>query len=78
MRLSICPLVSFIGRNNILNIHHRIGFDAGTRKLEDVLRWAIDNEFYFIDFNVDKGSNHLDLWDKNRLRNIRETCEKNG
>ena len=78
MRLSIYPLVSYIGRNNILNLKHRIGFDAGTRELENVLCWAIDNDFYFIDFNVDKGSNHLDLWDKNRIRNIRETCEKNG
>ena len=54
-----------------------IGFDAGVRRLEDALDWAVRHGFHHVDFNADTGDNHLDRWGPDRVRAVRETCERN-
>ena len=61
-----------------MDLNDRIGFDGGTDELESMIDYAITNNFYFIDFNADKGLNHLDSWDKGRISKIRDLCDKNG
>ena len=56
----------------------RIGVDAGKTKLEDALKWAVENEFLFLDFNADAGPNHMDAWTPDRAREVRNICESNG
>jgi len=54
----------------------RIGFDAGGRRLEDALDWAVREGFHYVDFNADVGDNCLDRWGPGRVRAVRETCER--
>jgi len=61
-----------------MSLKDRIGVDAGKTRLEDAIQWAIDNEFYFLDFNADYGPNHMDTWSVDRAREIRNMCESNG
>lgn len=61
-----------------MSLKDRIGFDAGKTRLEDAVQWAIDNEFFFLDFNADAGPNHMDTWSEDRTREIRKMCESNG
>lgn len=61
-----------------MTLKDRIGFDAGTTRLEDALDWAVENHFYFLDFNADIGPNHMDSWSRERMNAVRDTCEKNG
>ena len=61
-----------------MTLKDRIGVDAGTTRLEDAVQWAIDNEFFFLDFNADAGPNHMDSWSVERAREIRNMCESNG
>jgi sugar phosphate isomerase/epimerase len=61
-----------------MTLRDRIGFDAGTTKLEDALKWAADNQFYFLDFNADIGPNHMDSWSRERIRSVRDFCHNNG
>ena len=56
----------------------RIGVDVGKTRLEDAIKWAIDNQFFFLDFNADTGSNHMETWTPDRAREIRTMCESNG
>ncbi len=48
-------------------LRDRIGFDAGTMKLEDALDWSVSNGFNYVDFNCDIGPNHLDDWPNERI-----------
>ena len=41
-----------------MSLIDRIGFDAGNEKLEDAIDFAIKNNFFYLDFNIDKGPNH--------------------
>ncbi|MBG81806.1 MAG: sugar phosphate isomerase/epimerase [SAR202 cluster bacterium] len=61
-----------------MTIKDRIGVDAGKTRLEDALKWAIENQFYYIDFNADAGPNHMNAWSKERAREVRNMCESNG
>lgn len=61
-----------------MTLKDRIGVDAGKTRLEDALQWAIENEFYFLDFNADAGPNHMDSWSTDRAREVRNICESNG
>ena len=60
-----------------MSLKNRIGFDAGKTRIEDAIRWAIDNKFHFLDFNADTGPNHMDTWTNERARNVRNICESN-
>ena len=50
-----------------MNLQDRIGFDAGATKVEDALRWAIENGFHYVDFNADHGPNHFLMWSEERV-----------
>ncbi len=59
-----------------MNLSDRIGFDAGSTRLEDALGWAAENGFYYLDFNADSGPNHLDAWPTERIRAVRNLAQK--
>ena len=61
-----------------MSLKDRIGADAGKTRLEDAVQWAIDNEFFFLDFNADTGPNHMETWAADRAREVRSMCEANG
>jgi len=61
-----------------MSLKDRIGVDVGKTRLEDAIQWAIDNEFFFLDFNADAGPNHMDTWTPERTRAVRDLCESNG
>lgn len=61
-----------------MNLHERIGFDAGTTRLEDALDVAARNGFHFVDFNADSGPNHMDSWDADRVAAVRDVCDRNA
>lgn len=58
----------------VRSFRDRIGFDAGQRPVEKAVEFAIRHQFHYLDFNADRGPNHLDSWDKNRVRNLRQRC----
>ena len=51
-----------------MSLADRIGFDAGTTRLEDALAWAGAHDFFYVDFNADAGPNHVDTWSASRVR----------
>ena len=60
-----------------VTLRDRIGFDAGSRPLEDALAFAASHGFHHVDFNADLGANHLVTgWDAERVSAIRRTCER--
>ena len=61
-----------------MNLTERIGFDAGTTRLEDGLEFAAANGFHFVDFNADSGANHMDSWVGDRVAAVRDTCDRNA
>jgi sugar phosphate isomerase/epimerase len=60
----------------IMDLHDRIGYDAGGTRLEDALAWAAANAFQYVDFNADRAANHLQSWSDERVRAVRETCAR--
>jgi sugar phosphate isomerase/epimerase len=57
----------------------RFGYNApGGRPLEDVLRYAVEQRLYWIDFNADRAPNGLDDWDEARVQRLRALCEQHG
>jgi sugar phosphate isomerase/epimerase len=62
------------GISTIMNLRDRIGYDAGSTPLEDALAWAASNALRYVDFNADRGPNHLDSWSDERIQAVRETC----
>jgi sugar phosphate isomerase/epimerase len=55
----------------------RFGFNAPrTRTLEDTLRWAGENRFYYVDFNADADPNRH--FDESRIRQVRDLCQRHG
>jgi sugar phosphate isomerase/epimerase len=58
------------------DLKYRMGTGPGGPTIEDGLAWAGENDFHFLDFNADHGANALSLWDAERVRNVRQLCEK--
>jgi sugar phosphate isomerase/epimerase len=57
----------------------RFGFNAPrNRTLEDTLRWAAENGFFWVDFNADAAPNGLDDFDAARIAGIRDLCQRHG
>ena len=48
----------------------RIGYDAGTTRLEDALETATAHGFHYLDFNGDQGPNRLTNWDDARVESV--------
>ena len=55
----------------------RIGFDAGTTRLEDALETAVEHGFHYLDFNADEGPNRLTDWDDDRIRAVMRLASDN-
>src|SRR5262249_24039106 len=56
------------------SLRDRIGPDVGGTRVEDALQDAVRHGYFYLDFNADLGSNHLDRWDAARVRAVRDTC----
>jgi sugar phosphate isomerase/epimerase len=61
-----------------LALKERIGLDVGATRLEDVLGAAAARGVKHLDFSADVGPNRLDGWPEDRVRVVRETCDRNG
>ena len=59
-----------------MSLRARIGFDAGTTKLEDALEFATTHDFHYLDFNCDTGPNRLDLWSQERTHAVLGICQR--
>lgn len=60
-----------------MNLRKRIGVDLGRRaKIEDGIRAAIDNGIHYLDLKIDVAPNAVDSLTKERVKSIREACEK--
>lgn len=61
------------------SLKDRIGVDIGRRaKLEDGLEWAVKNEAYYIDIQLDSGENALETFDDARCEAVKDMCKTNG
>ena len=52
------------------DLKDRIGYDAGTTRLEDAIATATDHGFHYLDFNADQGPNRLTDWDDARVASV--------
>ncbi len=59
-----------------MTLRERIGFDAGSTRLEDAVKWAVENEIHYLDFNADTGANRLDAWPAERVNQVRTLCDR--
>ncbi|MBI4305752.1 MAG: sugar phosphate isomerase/epimerase [Chloroflexi bacterium] len=74
----VVPTCRDEGEGDTQTLKDRIGFDAGSRKLEDALAWAISNGIRHVDFNADIGPNHVHEWSDLRTESVKQTCEARG
>ncbi len=58
-----------------MSLADRIGFDAGTTRLEDALESAGAHGFYYVDFNADAGPNHTDTCSVSCVRSVAVECD---
>ena len=58
------------------NLRYRFGTGAGGPTLEDGLTWLAEHDFHQTDFNADHGANALSEWSDDRVRTVRELCER--
>ena len=57
----------------------RFGFDAPkSQPIEDSIVWAAGNGFRYIDFQADVPPNAIASFDRDRVRVVRELCERHG
>jgi len=68
----------FTGSLTVTSLRDRIGYDAGGAHLEDALAWAAANALHYVDFNADRGPNHLAAWSDARIQAVRETCARHA
>ena len=61
-----------------MSLRDRIGFDTSSTRLEDALETAVTHSYYYLDFNADTGPNRLDAWSDERVRSVRDICERNS
>ena len=58
-------------------LRDRIGYDAGTTRLEDALTTAAEHGFHYLDFNADQGPNRLTEWDDLRATSVVRQATEN-
>jgi sugar phosphate isomerase/epimerase len=61
-----------------MTLRERIGYDSGSARLEDSLQTAATHQFPYLDFGADTGPNRLDRWPDQRVRAVRDTCQRAG
>jgi sugar phosphate isomerase/epimerase len=59
-------------------LRDRIGFDAGSRRVEDAIDWGGREGFHHIDFNADIGPNHLHEWSDQRVTSVKDRAAAKG
>ena len=57
---------------------NRFGFDVSGQPIEDLIRWASENDFGYIDFQADLPPNEIASFDTTRVRGVRDLCETHG
>jgi sugar phosphate isomerase/epimerase len=57
-------------------LRYRLGTGPGGPNLEEGLVWAAENDFHFVDFGADHGSNALSTWSDERVGSVRRFCEE--
>lgn len=60
-----------------MDLKDRIGYDAGSTPLEEALEFAVSHGIHYLDFNADKGRNHLDNWSTERVAAVQKICQAN-
>ena len=60
----------------MMTLKDRIGYDAGTTRLEEALANAAEHGFHYLDFNGDQGPNRLTEWDDDRVAAVIGTCRE--
>ena len=60
----------------MITLKDRIGYDAGTTRLEEALATAAEHGFHYLDFNGDQGPNRLTEWDDDRVAAVIGTCRE--
>ncbi len=58
------------------NLKYRFGTSAGGPNLEDGLAWLAEHDFHYTDFNADHSANVLSSWTDERVKSVREFCDK--
>jgi len=59
-----------------MNLSERIGCSAKGDSLEAALEWAASKGYRYVEFGADQGPNYLQTWSDERVRSIRETCDR--
>ena len=60
----------------MMTLKDRIGYDAGTTRLEEALATAAEHGFHYLDFNADQGPNRLNEWDDDRVAAVIRTARE--
>jgi len=63
-------------REGQMTLRDKIGCSAKRDSLEDALTWAAEKDYHYLEFNADREPNHLFSWSDERVRGIRETCDR--
>ena len=59
-----------------MKFRDKIGCSTKRDSLEDALNWAAAKDYHFLEFNADREPNHLFSWSDERVKGIRETCDR--
>ena len=62
----------------MMNLRDRIGYDAGTTRLEEALATATEYGFHYLDFNADQGPNRLTEWGDERVTAVVRAAGENN
>ena len=60
----------------MMTLKDRIGYDAGTTRVEDALATAAEHGFHYLDFNADQGPNRLTEWGEERVAAVIRTSRE--
>lgn len=60
-----------------MNLRQRIGLDLGRRaRIEDGIAAAVEHDVHFLDLKIDVPPNNIESLTPERIKGIRETCDK--
>ncbi len=59
-----------------MKFRDKIGCSTKRDSLEDALTWAVAKDYHYLEFNADREPNHLFSWSDERVKGIRETCDR--
>ncbi len=62
----------------MMTLKDRIGYDAGTTRVEDALAIAAEHGFHYLDFNADQGPNRLTEWSDDRVAAVIQAAREDN